>query len=189
MKLRNTIILLLIAAGVYCYMRYYETNQPTTQEAEDIGGHVVQMDGDKIDGITITNNETKIALRKRNNEWQMDEPVKDRADQAAVETLLSSVESLEKETSLNPAGDKEDEHDLGLVKPNVTLQLLGEKAPPEIMFGKDTAIEGNLVHACGPEVVFQVLAIRIGKLSEPGASATGKCRGDTLPSPTRTARG
>jgi hypothetical protein len=143
MKLRNTIILLLIAAGVYFYMRYYETKQPTTQEAEEIDAHVVQMDADKIDGITITNNEAKIELRKRNNQWEMDAPVKDRADQAAVETLLSSVDSLEKETSLTPDGNKQDVRDLGLEKPNVTLQLLGDGAPPEIMFGKDTAIEGK----------------------------------------------
>ena len=29
------------------------------------------------------------------------------------------------------------------MKPNVTLQLLGQDAPPEILFGKDTAIEGK----------------------------------------------
>ena len=33
--------------------------------------------------------------------------------------------------------------DLGLEKPNVTLQLLGQDAPPEILFGKDTAIKGK----------------------------------------------
>ena len=49
MKLRNTILLLLIAAGLYCYMRYYESKQPTTQEAEDNSAHVVQVDIDKID--------------------------------------------------------------------------------------------------------------------------------------------
>jgi hypothetical protein len=143
MKPRNTVILLLIATGLYCYMRFYETKQLTTQEAEERNGHVVQMDQDKIDGITITNNETKIELRKQNNQWEMDEPVKDRADDAAVNQLLTSVDSLQKETSLKPDGGKDDVRDLGLVKPNVTLQLLGTDAPPEILFGKDTAIEGK----------------------------------------------
>ncbi len=94
MKLRNTVILLLIAAGLYYYMRYYESNRPTTQEAEEQGRHVVQLDRDKIDGITIGNNGTKIELRKRNNQWEMDEPAKDRADDAAVTQLLTSVDSL-----------------------------------------------------------------------------------------------
>jgi hypothetical protein len=144
MKLRNTIILVVIAAGLYCYMRFYETKQLTTDQAEEQSGHVVTLDQDKIDGITITNNETKIELRKRNNQWQMDDPVKDRADDAAVSQLLTSVDSLQKDTTLKPDGSSKDEvRDLGLVKPNVTLQLLGQDAPPEILFGKDTAIEGK----------------------------------------------
>ena len=144
MKLRNTILLLLIAAGLYCYMRYYESKQPTTQEAEEQSTHVVHMeDQGKIDGVTITNNEAKIELRKVNNQWQMEAPVKDRADDAAVTQLLTSVDSLQKDTSLKPEEGKDEVRDLGLVKPNVSLQLLGQDAPPEILFGKDTAIEGK----------------------------------------------
>jgi hypothetical protein len=143
MKPRNTIILLLIAGGLYAFMRFYESNQPTTQEAQDQSTHVEEVDQSKIDGITITNNETKIELRKRNGQWEMDEPVKDRADDATVTQLLSSIDSLQKETSLKPEAGKDDVRDLGLVKPNVTLQLLGQDAPPEILFGKDTAIEGK----------------------------------------------
>ena len=143
MKPRNTVILLLVAVGLYLYMRYYESNQPTTQEAQEQSAHVVQLDPANIDGITITNNEAKIEIRKRDNQWQMDEPVKDRADDLVVSQLLSSVESLEKQTSLKPDAGKDDVRDLGLVKPNVTLQLLGQNAPPEILFGKDTAIEGQ----------------------------------------------
>jgi hypothetical protein len=143
MRLKNTIILLVLAGAAYFFLRYYESQKPTTEEAEEISGHVVQVDADKVDGVTITNNDTKIELRKRDNEWQMDAPVKDRADGAVVATLLSTVESLEKETSLKADGGKEDVRDLGLAKPNVTLQLLGENAPPAILFGKDTAMEGQ----------------------------------------------
>jgi len=143
MKARNTLILLLIAAGLYAYMRFYESKQPTTQEAQEINSHLVQADRDKIDGLTITNNETKIELRKRNNEWQMDAPVKDRADDSAVTQLLTTLETLPKETSLKPETGKDEVRDLGLVKPNVTLEILGQDAPPEILFGKDTAIEGK----------------------------------------------
>jgi hypothetical protein len=143
MKARNTVILLLIAAGLYCYMRFYEATQPTTQEAQEQSTHVVNIDRDKIDGITITNNEAKIELRQQDGKWQMDAPVKDRADDAAVAQLLTSVDSLQKDTSLKPEAGKDDIRDLGLVKPSVTLQLLGQDAPPEILFGKDTAIEGK----------------------------------------------
>jgi len=144
MKLRNTIFLFLIAAGVFFFLRFYESKQLTTQEAEEQSTHVAPLtDRDKIDGITITNNEAKIELRKRNNQWEMDAPVKDRADDGAVTQLLTSVDTLQKDTSVTPDAGKEDVRDFGLVKPNVTLQLLGQDAPPQILFGKDTAIEGK----------------------------------------------
>jgi hypothetical protein len=144
MKFRNTIILVLLAVGVYCYMRFYESTQPTTTEAEELSTHVApNLDKDAIDGITITNNETKIHLTKVDSQWQMDEPVKDRADDAAVQQLLEAVDGLVKDTTIKPDGDKSDVRDYGVTKPNVTLELSGSGAPPEILFGKDTAIEGK----------------------------------------------
>ena len=70
-------------------------------------------------------------------------PVKDRADDTAVTNCSTTVDTLQKDTSLKPEAGKDEVRDLGLVKPNVTLQLLGQDAPPEILFGKDTAIEGK----------------------------------------------
>jgi hypothetical protein len=142
MKARNTVILLLIAAGVYFFMRYYESKQPTTQEAEEQNSRVVQLDRDKVDGITITNPGAKIELRKQNGEWQMDAPVKDRADDGVVAQLLNTLDGLQKDTTLTPDANKDNMRDLGLDKPDVTLQLLGQDAPPQILFGKDTAIKG-----------------------------------------------
>ncbi|HEX4085818.1 MAG TPA: DUF4340 domain-containing protein [Chthoniobacteraceae bacterium] len=139
MKLRNTLILLVIAGAIFCFLRFYETKQPTTQEAQELSSHVVQMDRDKIDGLNITNNDTRIELRKRNDQWQMDAPVKDRADEAAVTQLLTSIDTLDKDTTIKP----EDLREYGVVKPSVTLQLLGQDAPGEILFGKDAAIEGK----------------------------------------------
>jgi hypothetical protein len=143
MKFRNTFLLLLLAGGLFCYMRFYEATQPTTKEAEEAGTHVAQLDFDSIDGITINNNETNIQLTRRDGQWQMDAPVKDRADDAAVQQLLNAVDSLQKDTTIKPDGDKSDERDYGVTKPNVTLQLSGAGAPAAILFGKDTAIEGK----------------------------------------------
>jgi len=143
MKARNTLILLVLAAGLFCYMRFYETNQPTTQEAVEQSGHVLDLDTGSIDGISITNNETRIELRKRDQQWQMDAPVKDRADDAAVSQLISTADGLQKETSLTPDSGKVDLRELGLSRPNVTLQFHGQDGLPEILFGKDTAIDGQ----------------------------------------------
>ena len=108
------------------------------------------IDPDKIDGISITNNEEKIELRKRNGRWELDAPVKDRADDAAVQQLLTGrAETLKKETSLEGANGKDDVRDLGLVKPNVTLQLKGQDAPPADSLWQGYGHRGQGIHPPG----------------------------------------
>jgi hypothetical protein len=144
MKFRNTLILLVIAAGAFCFLRFYEATQPTTQEAEENSTYVIQTDRDNIDGITITNNESKIDLQKdSDNRWNMVEPVKDRADDLVVAQLLTTLEKLPKDSSVTPEAGKSDDRDYGLEKPNLTLELHGQDAPPAILFGKETPIEGQ----------------------------------------------
>ncbi len=144
MKFRNTLILLVVAGALCAYLILHESKQPTTTEAESQGRYVVQFDESKINGITITNNDTKIVLSKQpSGEWAMEAPVQDRAADDVVAQLLSTAASLEKETSWTPDPGKENIRDYGLEKPNVTLQLEGDGAPREILFGKDTDIENK----------------------------------------------
>ena len=144
MKLRTTFLLLAVVAGLFAFVKYYKW--PTTRELEEQKGRVVQTDRNQIDGITITNNESKIELRKRDGQWFVDAPVKDRADAGAVSQLLGTIEMLKADHTIQ-AGEKgvqERIRDFGLATPAVRLKLLGKNAPPEILFGKDAAVEGKV---------------------------------------------
>ncbi|MEA3188350.1 MAG: hypothetical protein QOD99_2180 [Chthoniobacter sp.] len=145
MKTRNTILLFLIAGGLFAFIHFYESKLPTTAEAADQEKRILKIDRDKISGITITNNEEKIVLRKAGSKWQLEAPIKDRADESAVNQLLTSVEMLKKETSVDAGEGKGrlDPKDVGLAKSNVQLKFDGPDAPPAILFGKDAAVEGK----------------------------------------------
>lgn len=145
MKTRNTILLLLIAAGLFVYVRFYETKRPGTAEIEDQSKHLVTFDRDDINGITITNNQEKIELRRsgKDQPWRLEAPVKDRADAARLDQLLTSIEKSQKETTIDE-DSKTKIKDFGVLKSNLRLKLLGRNAPPEILFGKDAAVEGKL---------------------------------------------
>ena len=144
MKTRNTLILFGVAVALFAFIFFYERKIPSTKEAKEREAHVVQFDREKIDGITITNNEDKIELRKRDNAWYVEKPVKDRADAAAVATLLTGVETLRKDAVIGEEnGKKADLKDYGLTKSTLRLKLSGSGAPPELLFGKDAAVEGK----------------------------------------------
>src|SRR6059058_3357692 len=89
----------------------------------------------------------KIEIRRHDNKWRLETPFKDQADGALVENLLSDLESWQKEGTI-PAkdidADKSKLNEYGLNRPKLKLKLIGSERPPEILFGKDAALEGRM---------------------------------------------
>jgi len=121
--------------------------QPSTEEAKRQAQNVVNFDRSKVDGIIIQNGDEKIEIRRRDNKWRLETPIKDQADGALVENLLSDLETWQKEGTI-PAkdieADKSKLSEYGLNRPKLKLKLIGSDRPPEILFGKDAALEGRM---------------------------------------------
>jgi len=121
--------------------------QPSTGEARRQAQNVVNFDRSKVDGIIIQNGDEKIEIRRRDNKWRLETPIKDQADGALVENLLSDLETWQKE-GIIPAKDIEADkaklNEYGLNRPKLKLKLIGSDRPPEILFGKDAALEGRM---------------------------------------------
>src|SRR5881398_2087674 len=147
MNWRNTLILALIAIAGFAYFRFFEMKRLSTEEAKRQAQNVVNFDRNKIDGIVIQNGDQKIEIRRRENKWRLETPIKDQADGALVENLLSDLEAWQKEGTI-PAkdidADKGKLTEYGLNNPKLKLKLLGRDKPPEILFGKDAALEGKM---------------------------------------------
>jgi hypothetical protein len=147
MKWRNTLILAVIALAAVGYFRFFEMKRPSTEEARRQAQNVLNFERSKIDGIVIQNGDQKIEIRRRDNKWRLETPFKDQADSAVVESLLSDLETWQKEATI-PAKeiqtDKSKLAEYGLNNPKLKLKLLGRDKPPEILFGKDAALEGRM---------------------------------------------
>src|SRR5438876_9315583 len=147
MNWRNTLILGVIVLAGVAYFRFFEMKRLSTEEARRQAQNVVNFDRNKIDGIIIKNGDQQIEIRQRENKWRLETPIKDQADGALVENLLSDLETWEKEGTI-PAkaieADKSKLTEYGLNNPKLKLRLLGQGRPPEIWFGKDAALEGRM---------------------------------------------
>ncbi|HEY4258372.1 MAG TPA: DUF4340 domain-containing protein [Candidatus Udaeobacter sp.] len=147
MNWRYTLILAVVALAGVAYFRFFEMKRPSTEEARQQAQNVVNFDRNKIDGIVIKNGDQQIEIRRRENKWRLETPIKDQADGALVENLLSDLETWQKEGTI-PAkaieADKSKLTEYGLNNPKLKLKLLGQGRPPEILFGKDTALEGRM---------------------------------------------
>jgi hypothetical protein len=147
MNWRTTLILAVVVLAAFAYLRFFEMKQPSTGEARRQAQNVVNFDRSKVDGIIIQNGDEKIEIRRRDNKWRLEIPIKDQADGALVENLLSDLETWQKDGTI-PAkaidADKSKLNEYGLNRPKLKLKLIGSDRPPEILFGKEAALEGRM---------------------------------------------
>jgi hypothetical protein len=148
MKLRTTAILLVLVAGVFAYIWFVDKKKLTTREALERSQHVLQLDRDKVNAISIQNTETKIELRKNaTNVWQLEAPVKDRADSMVVNQLLTSAETLRHDAVIGDDGkgaDKDQIKDFGVSKPEMRIKFSQPDKSAELLIGKDAAVDGKV---------------------------------------------
>ena len=147
MKWKTTLVLLIVTAGVFAYLFLVERNAPNTADAAREAQNVVNFSREKINGITIQNGDDKIDIRRHDDKWRLEAPIKDQADASAVNNLLLDLENWQKDATISAKemeADKSKIADYGLAQPKLRLKLSGEDAPPEILFGKEAALEGRM---------------------------------------------
>src|SRR6478609_3562209 len=101
MKTRTTLILLVLVIGLGVWIKFFESKKPNTEEAQRQAGNVVNFDREKLAGITIQNGDDRIELRRENGKWRLTAPVKDQADGAVVDNLISDVENWRKDGKIS----------------------------------------------------------------------------------------
>ncbi|MEP6777851.1 MAG: DUF4340 domain-containing protein, partial [Chthoniobacterales bacterium] len=147
MKPKTTLILLAVVMVVAVYIKFYESKRPNTAEAKRQSQNVVNFDREKLEGIVIQNGDERVEIRRKENKWRVEAPVQDQADNAAIESFLTDLESWQKHDTI-PAkefeADKGRLDEFGLARPKLRVKLLGKEAPVEIMFGKDAALDGKM---------------------------------------------
>jgi hypothetical protein len=149
MKFKHTAILLVLLAALAAYVYYIDLKKPTTKEREEKKGRLFEFDRDKISAVSIKTPESKVEIRKDGQNWRLEEPVKDRADSSVMSSLLTSVELLRSESTIDNDGKgatKEQLKDFGISDSQTKVKLTVDGKPVEVVFGKETAIP-NKVYA------------------------------------------
>jgi hypothetical protein len=142
MKLRNTLLLLILLAGLGAYIWFVDRKQLSTDELRAQKGKVVEVDRSSADAVTIRNSEGSIQLTKNaDGNWMLETPVKDRADSLAISTLFTALEGLRMEPI--PPGKNGGLADYGLTKGDVSIKVNGKNSF-ELLIGKETAVEGKV---------------------------------------------
>lgn len=154
MKSRNTILLLILGVGLFAYIQFFHKKLLTTEQREQRKGKPVQLNRDKVDAITLRNGEGTFEFKKRDGNWYLEAPVKDRAETMNITALFTSAESLNW-GAVNMSGDsKEALKEYGLAKGEMSVKFAGQKGLDEysdresieMLVGKDSAVEGRVYY-------------------------------------------
>jgi len=145
MNTRNTLLLLVAAGALYGLTRVYDHYRPGNRVAAFREEYVLEFEPAGIDAITLHNDDGKIEFKRSGTLWEMTKPVHDRANQALIGELLGRTRMLRKEAALDPKEvDKKALKNFGVAKSKLRLEFEGRNAPPELLFGKETAVDGKV---------------------------------------------
>ena len=123
MKTRNTVLLLLLCIGAFAYIRWVDSKQLSTDERREKEGKVVEVDRDDIQGITIRNSEGTIVMKKRESGWFIESPVQDRAEEMALTTLFTTLETLSASRVPLAKDAKDSLKEFGLTRGEASLKI------------------------------------------------------------------
>jgi Domain of unknown function (DUF4340) len=147
MKLRTTLVLLIIALALGAFIFGLDRWSRSTRERGERATHVVSVTRANIQGFTIRDGDELIKVRAEGDAWKMTAPWQDDADAGVVDQLLDAIQGLRPEDVITDWGRIEKKRqmlkDFGLNKSRLRLKLDGKQMPAELLFGLDTAVQGE----------------------------------------------
>ncbi|MCX6339167.1 MAG: DUF4340 domain-containing protein [Candidatus Aureabacteria bacterium] len=148
MKFRTTLILLIVALGIGSYIWFFEKKTMSTNEQEEKGKLVFHVKADDIDRIELVKGkENVVCVKDKAGDWQIEQPLKYKADKSPLSSIVSRLESLNSVRIIPRAElDEKKIEEFGLTKPRLTVRFTASGTKDGLSIGSDTPI-GNNVYA------------------------------------------
>jgi hypothetical protein len=163
----KTYAAVLVLAGLGAYIYFVERKKPEAGDSKP-KEKVFTLDKAKVGELTIASSEGgTIKLVREGTGWKMTAPSAVSADAAAVDTMISSLESLEIDEVV--ADNPTNLGDFGLDKPKLSVEALaqGSPRPVKLLVGAKLA-DGSGVYAKLPASnrVFSVASWTVGSFEK-----------------------
>ncbi|MBI3782540.1 MAG: DUF4340 domain-containing protein [Deltaproteobacteria bacterium] len=136
MRLRSTLILLVVLLGLGGYMYWVELPKEKEEAQKKT---LFQFKTDEVAEVSLVYQDHEIALKKQGDEWHMTKPLDVGADKVSVDNLVNAISECEVKKELTDASS--DLSVYGLDKPFATVTVkLKDKQLPAVSIGKNTPV-------------------------------------------------
>lgn len=118
---RNTLIVLLIALALGAYVYFYEMKHGKARDEEETSKPAFTFKTEDVTAVSLTSQQQTVALENNGKEWTITQPIKTDAEQASVESLVSSISSatIDRTLVMNPGLQSGS----GLAQPSVIVEV------------------------------------------------------------------
>ena len=149
MKTRTALIYLAILLLLAGYFYFFEmVRKEARVKEEEAARRLFQVDKTEITALKIEKPSAETISLKKDGHWLILEPISTRADEFAVEGLLSRLQSLEMDRQVDEAA--KDLQSYGLDKPTLRYSFLANDTWHHLRIG-DRAVIGDKFYASGDQ--------------------------------------
>lgn len=136
---KSFLILLLLAAGVGSYAYFVESKKDTTADSTTKHPKILTADAAKVAEIQVHAASGDVTtLAKSGGHWQITSPIQADADSAQVDSLVSSLTSLESQRTIDEHPASGASYGLSPARFSVAFKQTGDSAFHTVDFGSKT---------------------------------------------------
>ena len=140
----STIVLIVILAGLFAYIRFDVAKQPSLLVAKE-EKVLASVESDKLDGLRIRSESGETTtLKKSDGGWQVVDPIAAPADESKVTAITSGLPSM---SLVRVVDDKPtDLENYGLAKPRIDVgfKTSGDKDYRHLLIGEKSPVGGDV---------------------------------------------
>ncbi|MBN2359724.1 MAG: DUF4340 domain-containing protein [Deltaproteobacteria bacterium] len=148
---RSLIAMLLVlasAAAAVAAVYHLKQRRDTRQEAAEQRARPFELEVDDVQHLTVARDGQRIALERSDDGWRITAPVRDRADDTAVDSLLHAAAGL-RLTTVFESGTEPDAASLQLSPPRAELLLETTSGAVGIHLGRRNPFDGRVYLRAG----------------------------------------
>lgn len=142
MKLRSTIIALVVLIALGAFVYFYELPKREENEAAELtADKVFTIDWEKLEEIRIQRFKQTVNLRKEGEYWQIYQPVRDLGDTFNINTFIQELQDLKSERVMQDVSERLT--DFKLVHPDIKLTVKTAETSQTLLIGSDNPVSGS----------------------------------------------
>jgi hypothetical protein len=140
---RSLLVLLVLAAGLGAYIYFVESKRDLT-DPETRKEKVFTVETGKIEEVELRTPKGDTTLKKNGTAWQIVAPVPAAADESTVSSIVSALETLEMQQSIQDSPSSVAQFGLEPARMSVAFKVAGETTPRRLNIGNKNPTGSDL---------------------------------------------